>query len=254
MRGQRGRIGFLWPADGLNDDEYWSYLPVGVSWLTARYTPDLGSEALTISTIEAYADPALLAHAARLLQAVKPHVIACGDNAASIVNGVAGDRAIRMAVEKATGVAVATPGSSILAALDRLGAKRLAVISPYPKDLSDRLVGFLHQAGHWVSDLIVIPEDDEWGIGLALPCRWAEAVGQLDLSLADAIVVAGGGVRLFGVIGDLENEHDRPIVAAPASLVWHACQLAGFDVRQAGDGTLYRDFGTPPTDAGQSIG
>jgi len=37
MRGSRGRIGFLLPADGLTDDEYWSCLPDGVALLAARY-------------------------------------------------------------------------------------------------------------------------------------------------------------------------------------------------------------------------
>ena len=36
------RIGFLWPADGLNDDEYLRFVPEGVTWLTARY--DAGTE------------------------------------------------------------------------------------------------------------------------------------------------------------------------------------------------------------------
>ena len=37
VRGDRGRIGFLLPADGLTDDEYWSCLPDGVALLAARY-------------------------------------------------------------------------------------------------------------------------------------------------------------------------------------------------------------------------
>lgn len=243
MRGRLARIGFLWPADGLNDDEYWAFLPAGVAWLTARYTPDLGSEDLTLATVEAYASPKLLEQAVRLLLPVMPHVVACGDNAASVVNGLVGDELMRQAIERVAGVPATTPGAAILAATTRLGAVSLAVVSPYPPDLTRRLVAFFESAGHPVSDVVIEPESGEWGIGLAPPERWTAAAARLDRSRADAIVIAGGGVRMFGAIAGLEHELDRPVICAPAALVWHACQLAGLNVCAAGDGLLYSRFG-----------
>ena len=64
IRGSAGRIGFLWPADGLNDDEFWSCLPDGVALPTTRYavTGDLSAE-----SFENDADLAAILSAARLL-------------------------------------------------------------------------------------------------------------------------------------------------------------------------------------------
>ena len=41
-------IGFLWPCDGLNDSEYWKFLPKDVGWLTARYGANTATEELTV--------------------------------------------------------------------------------------------------------------------------------------------------------------------------------------------------------------
>ena len=64
MRGARGRIGFLFPDDGLNDDEYWAWLPERVAWLTTRYPGTLPGRGLDRATFEASADPAPMAAAA----------------------------------------------------------------------------------------------------------------------------------------------------------------------------------------------
>ena len=37
MTNFKKNIGFLWPCDGLNEQEYWKFLPKDVRWLTARY-------------------------------------------------------------------------------------------------------------------------------------------------------------------------------------------------------------------------
>ena len=48
-------IGFLWPCDGLNDSEYWKFLPKDVGWLTARYSANTATEELTDKNLEQYA-------------------------------------------------------------------------------------------------------------------------------------------------------------------------------------------------------
>ena len=80
-------IGFLWPCDGLNDQEYWLYLPRNIGWLTARYDADTQTELLTQDNLEQYASFETLKRAARIFKSVKLDAIACGDHAASFILG-----------------------------------------------------------------------------------------------------------------------------------------------------------------------
>jgi maleate cis-trans isomerase len=87
MRGVAGRIGFLFPGDGLNDDEYWSWLPDDVAWLTARYPGTLPDQPLNRATFAASADTGPMVAAARILAEAHPQVIVTGDHAGSFILG-----------------------------------------------------------------------------------------------------------------------------------------------------------------------
>ena len=55
MTNFKKNIGFLWPCDGLNEQEYWKFLPKDVRWLTARYGAETETEELTERNLEQYA-------------------------------------------------------------------------------------------------------------------------------------------------------------------------------------------------------
>lgn len=243
VRGSAARIGFLWPVDGLNDDEYWECLPPGVGWYPARYDAGTPDETLTEATIAAYADPALPARAVRLLQAVRPQAVALGDVAASCFDGPAGDRAIRAAVRAAAGVPVASGLSALAAALRAVGARRIALVTPYPADLAGRVEAALRASGLDVTGAASAGSADEFGIGLTPPEVWAERMAAADRPEAEALVLAGGGVRIGRCLAELEERSGKPVVASPQALVWYATRLAGADASRPGFGQLFADHG-----------
>ena len=87
MRRFRKTIGFLWPCDGLNDQEYWKFLPNDVSWLTARYGAETGTEELSENNLQKYSSLELLRQTAKLFPTAKLDSVACGDHAASFIFG-----------------------------------------------------------------------------------------------------------------------------------------------------------------------
>lgn len=242
-RGSVARVGFLCPVDGLNDDEYWNYLADGVGWYIARYSAGLAEETLDDEAIAAYADPVHVRRAASLLLAVKPHVVALADVAAGVHGGHAGDRAMRNAVEAVVDVPVASGLWALTAAVAAVGVKRVAVVTPYPGDLGARLSASLQEAGLVVLSLQNEEERDEFGIGLSSSARWERQAMAADRADADAIVIAGGGVRVAGCLDVLETRLRKPVIASPAALVWLAQRLAGVDCTRSGFGTLFKDFG-----------
>lgn len=243
IRGSKARIGFLFPVDGLNDDEFWQYLPDGVSWLTARYTADQQDEDLTTGNLEAYADPDLFGRASLLLRAVKPHVIACGDNAGTFMRGARGERAIAEVVSRVSGVATSTMSAALVAALNVLGTRRVSIVSPYSAEVSQRLVTFLGELGIDAVRIDSADHQSEEEIGLSDPAHLlADGLGADDPA-AEAIMLAGGGIRAAAIIDELEKRTGKPVVAGPQALVWHSCRLASVDATQTGLGRLFSQYG-----------
>ena len=87
MTNFKKNIGFLWPCDGLNEQEYWKFLPKDVRWLTARYGAETETEELTERNLEQYASLKILKKAASLFRTIPLHGLACGDHAASFIFG-----------------------------------------------------------------------------------------------------------------------------------------------------------------------
>ena len=98
------KIGFLWPADGLNEAEYLNFLPDNLNFHVQRFDAGTDTEDLVVEVLSAYADPENLALAASKLAKIKPDIFASGDHAACIIAGADGEYAMARAVHKATGV------------------------------------------------------------------------------------------------------------------------------------------------------
>jgi 4-aminobutyrate aminotransferase-like enzyme/maleate cis-trans isomerase len=244
MLGSAGRIGFLFPGDGLNDDEFWSYLPDGVVWLTARYPGTLPDQPLNQATFAASADLGPMVAAARVLAEAYPDVIVTGDHAGSFILGIGHDLAQGRAIAQASGArAGSTPSTAIVAALQSLGLNRVAITSPYDAEVTAAGRAFLR--GHGIA---VVGEarrsfDDETGIAGQEADFWAKAAQAANHPDAQAIVMMGGGLRTGGSVARLEAALGKPVIAATAALVWHACQLLGVDPDRPHLGRL---FGVTP--------
>jgi maleate cis-trans isomerase len=243
VRGSRTRIGFLWPVDGLNDDEYWDCLAPGVGWYTARYGAGTSDETLSVETIAAYAEPAVVARAVPLIATIRPDEVALGDVVASCFAGADGDREIRAAVRTAAGVPVASGLLAIRESLRVVGARRINLLLPYPIDLSERVEAAVAGCGVEVVVAAAAAETDEFGIGMTAPEVWAERAARVDDTAADAVVIAGGGVRIGRCIAALEARLGKPVIASPQALVWLATRLAGVDATVGGLGHLLQVHG-----------
>ena len=247
MRGAAGRIGFLFPADGLNDDEFWSYLPDGVAWLTMRYPGTLPDQPLNHATFAASADLGPMVAAARVLAEAHPDVIVTGDHAGSFVLGLGHDQEQADAIATASGArAGSTPSTAIVAALKSMGLNRVAITSPYDAEVTAAGRDFLQ--GHGI---VVVNEArrsfaDETGIAGQEAAFWEKAAQAADHPDAQAIVLMGGGLRTGGSVARLEARLGKPVIAATAALVWHACKLLGTNPSRPHLGRL---FGSPPARA-----
>lgn len=246
MTSPRARIGFLWPADGLTEDEYLAFLPPGVSWLTARYDAGTATEELTAEVLSAYADPAVMRRAALGLCACRPDIVACGDHAAAFILGAAGEDAMAATVRKTLDCPVVTMAAACRAALEDLGAHRIALVSPYSAAITGALQAYLSAAGLVVAGTHVAGASSEEEIGPRDPAEWRRTC--LDALAAlpecpDALLLAGGGVRFATAITAFEAEAGLPVVTGPGALVRAALRALGQPYDRPGRGQLFRAAG-----------
>lgn len=238
------RAGFLWPADGLNEAEYLTYLPKGLDWHVLRYWAGTDSEELTADVLSAYAQPDVISKAARRLRPIAPNVIACGDHAACIMAGLDGELAISKAVSDVAKVPCITVGNAIRTALDHLGKHRIAVFSPYQTEITSRLISSLERQGKTVVSEASANACSEEEIGPRPANHWWQTLVNLvnkPSQHPEALLIAGGGLCFAQLIEQFEAETRIPIITAPGALVWTTGRSQGIDTTKPKLGLLFRE-------------
>jgi maleate isomerase len=221
-------IGIVAPHDLALDRELWRWTPDPVSlYLTRTAAIDLtvGAE-----LAEALRDADELAQGCREVMTAEPGVTLYLCTSASFVRGVAGEAELRAVMERAGARRALTTSGALLEALAALGARRVAVATPYDDELTARLGEFLTEAGHDViSSARLGLGADIWRVSNATVRELVEGLPRGD---ADAVVISCTNLPTYDVIPALEAALDRPVVSANLASMWAA--LRALDALPAG--------------------
>jgi maleate isomerase len=227
--GFKARIGHLYPSGGLCDYEIQAMAPDGVQFLTTRLPfsqATLESDIALVENVEAHA---------RLLASAEVALIAMNCTAASMAVGAV---AINQRIEAATQIASITTIEAVLAALRAVGARRVALLAPYPADVVEMEKAFL--AGHGVeviaqySEPCVTPVEQ----GTLPATHWARLAATIDCPQADALLISCAGIQLASVLDEIERRFGRPVIASNPALLWHCLRVLNLPERPQGYGAL----------------
>jgi maleate isomerase len=216
-------IGIVAPFDLALDRELWRWTPEPVSLYLTR-TPHLDTP-VSVGMAEALGDDEALAAACRDVATADPGVTAYLCTSASFVGGLAGEAGLRRAMERGGARHALTTSGAMLEALDAVGARRIAVATPYDATLTDRLVAFLAEAGITTTGVGYLGMgEDIWRVE-------AESVLELVRSIprdgADALFLSCTNLPTYEVIPPLEAELGLPVLSANLVTLWAALRVLG---------------------------
>src|SRR5262245_40499088 len=215
--GSIARIGVLTPAfDPVPESEAWAMAPNGISIHVARVQYQRGDPRL-------FAEPSRVDPAVESLAAVKPRSIMYAFTSSSYVLGTGGDEALRTRLERvAGGISVILAAEAASAALHAVNARRVAIVHPpwFSEETNDRGRTYFQRQGFAVvSCARVLPLRDFQEVSPAEVHRWAMTTVPNE---ADALLIAGNGLRAVGVIEALEDALRRPVLTANQVTFWAA--------------------------------
>jgi maleate isomerase len=106
------------------------------------------------------------------------------------------------AASRAAGYPVLSAAQAILAVLAELGAKRIALVSPYPQWLTAAAERYWRDAGIALAGVAAMPEElaDTRGIYRLTTARVQALVAGLDVRGADAVLLSGTGMPTLRTI------------------------------------------------------
>jgi maleate isomerase len=233
----RARVGLIVPAlNTTTEPEFMWLAPAGVSVHTARV-------AMTQSTAEDLRRMnAELHDAVRLLACVEPDVIAYACTAATFLDGPAALTAMHQTLSPAGRWWAVTTSEFMIAALRHLRVQRVALASPYPRDITDREIAFLSQAGFEVVADACLGLSGK-AIGAVGFAEIDALVRAADHSTAEAIFVSCTDLRALELVRGLEERLGKPVLTSNQVTFWGIFQTLGVDFHPPRAGRLLASRG-----------
>jgi maleate isomerase len=165
---------------------------------------------------------------ARLLDLAQPEVIAFGCTSGSFLEGRGWDEAMQARIRGAVRAAsIVVTSLAVVQALRALGARRVAVGTPYPEAINRLLRDYLLSFGFELAGFEAV---DGWKTGTIANLGPEVAVGLAARSAAagaDAIFLSCTNFRAGEVIEHIESETGLPVVTSNQATYWAAARAAG---------------------------
>jgi maleate cis-trans isomerase len=215
-------IGLMVPINNTTmEREMLAWLPAGSTCTTLRIPR--GKSLLTPEAMPAYKTQALAL--AATFADFDIDVVVYGCTAAGFIAGPAGEAKLSAQLSEVTGKLVVTTAMSMVLTLQEIGAKDIALITPYPDHINEQLMAFLTEGDirvkRWdsfctadVEELGRIRSDDVADLARATMGRDC-----------DALFIACSQLPTYDILDSLQTEFGRP--------VWSSIKATARQVRRA---------------------
>jgi maleate cis-trans isomerase len=234
--GSKGRIGLIVPANNsVIEPELWSVLPADVSLHAARILAKGDLTPQAIHRMESDAGAAV-----DQVAATGVDVIAYCDMVTTFIMQAQWNESNMDRFSKSTGVACISAWTALRDALAKLGARRLAIGTPYPRAIHALVPRFFQQrdfqvSGHATLDILAMRE-----VPTVDAARLEGFVAKLNPRDCDAVVLLATDLPTFSSISSLESQYGVPVLSSNQTILWRALSYLDLGTGLRGPGALFQ--------------
>ncbi|MDN2565532.1 arylmalonate decarboxylase [Aquibium sp. A9E412] len=229
----KGKLGFVVLAmEQTVEDDVFRMAPDGVGVHVSRMPMS------NVATLESLASmaPDIGASAALLLPDDRLDVVCYTCNSGAMVIG---EKAVARTLAAARpGARPTTVMTGVVRGLAALGARRIAVATPYIDEVNGTVFDFLAGYGFEIVALQGMNLRTNMEIDTVDPAFIKHYARSVDQPEADAVFVCCGALRALDIAQALEDELGKPVVVSNQAMMWDCLRLAGIDDAVAGFGQL----------------
>jgi maleate isomerase len=182
------------------EPDLYQHLPPGVTLHTARMLLQGG---VTIEAEERMLDE-YLPKSAQEISTMRPDVVVFGCTSAGALRGPAYEQGLAQQLSQTTGAPAITIMGAVVEELNRLAARRVAVLSPYSQEVNETIQRSLEASGFDVVYLAGMDLPSAFGIADVSPEQVVDYAGEhLQGVEADCLFVSCANLRSLEAIEDL---------------------------------------------------
>ncbi|MEC1695505.1 maleate cis-trans isomerase family protein [Schinkia azotoformans] len=133
-----------------------------------------------------------------------------------------------VAKENGADISVISSAGALIEGIHALGAKKVAIITPYMKPLTNMVIEYIEDNEIKVTDSISLEVSDNLEVGRLDPMNLLEVVKELDISNADAVVLSACvQMPSLPAIQKVEDMIGKPVLSAATSTVYQILNHLG---------------------------
>ena len=182
-----------------------------------------------------------VAYQSKLLGDAKVEALALAQTSASLFDDDYCDKCTA-AMTAGSGVPSVTSAQAIGQAVQFLGAKRVALATPYSPDAIGRAKRYYEtKYGLEVVAMEGFDANDSYAIGLMGPEHARDAFRRIDTSEVQVLVVPGGNFPTMPSIAGWEREFGKPVITTNQAALWAMMRIMKMVDKIPGGGRLLGD-------------
>lgn len=220
-------------TDQTIEDEFRFALPEGIALYEARLHSPVEITPDNLRKMEAD-----IPGTVGLLPDVRFDVIGFGCTSGALVIGES--QVARRVREAMPDVEVTDPVTAALAAFKALGAKRVALLTPYIATINHSLRGAFMARGLEIPVMGSFNEPDDNLVARITPDAIEKAILEVGSSdECDAVFVSCTSLRVARIAEKVEAKLGKPVTSSNHAMAWHMLRLGGYETPIEGLGQLY---------------
>ncbi len=136
---------------------------------------------------------------------------------------------------------VTTPSTAAVKALNKLKIKKIAVFTPYIKDLNNEVIEFFKKENFTITSNSFFDIKNDLDIGKVDPEYLFEVLSQMDLKEADALFISCTALPAMSIIDKLEKKLSKFVLSSNQALIWDTLESIGKNNSIKGFGKLFSE-------------
>jgi len=149
------------------------------------------------------------------------------------------ERLQKVAEDNGGAAPVVTSAGALCDALGVIGARRIALVAPYMKPLTETVVGYIENEGYEVAEWRALEIPDNLEVARHDPARLPEIVSGMNTRDVDAVVLSACvQMPSLASVGKVEAMTGKPVVTAAIATTYAMLKALGLERRAPGAGAL----------------
>ena len=236
MYGWRLKIGVLTPANNVViEPEFYRFAPSGVGIYTTRMLTSGTHSIKGLIEMEQSAQ-----RGADELAATGVNVIVYACLSTSLAKEMDWSESLVREITKRTGIPATTASLATIEGLRALGLKKIAIGSPFPPEINDRVKSYLENYGFEIVAIESLFVSDEAEIGRIQPDAIYKLGKNADRNDAEGVCLLATDISTLDIIDSLERDLGKPTVTTNQAILWKTLGLGGVRPEIPNCGTLLR--------------